>query len=111
MNTAFPGEGRLEVSCYSERLVVRVLRKHLDGVRNERLVPAVDQAEHVQDAGNNSRGIGAAAEPEQKHSIAGLVILHQEHICIPDIVLKPAPYRLTQKSTNGLRHPRPRTGR
>ena len=59
--------------------------KHADRVRDVGLVAFAQQAVHVKQRSQGTNGVGAATEAKEVYFVAGLVIVHQEHISVANI--------------------------
>src|SRR5689334_20837451 len=67
-------------------------------IRYERLVARRNQSVGVDKGSHRAGCVRASAESEQENPIAFLVIVHQEHVCIPNICLQAVSKRKPQKA-------------
>ena len=58
---------------------------HLQDVSNEAVVAAMEQAIHVEHAGERADGVGAAAESEEIDAVAFFIDIHKKAIGVADV--------------------------
>ena len=71
--------------------LLRQRRQHPDGVRNKRIIVALDEPIHVQEGGDSAHGVGAAAETKHEDAVSRLICAHEKEGRCLDIVLQPVP--------------------